>query len=179
MDQINTPLSTRQTPAINSNAELRGRLGQGTVKWMKEITKGSNESLQGYQKDNSLLQKNMWYGPDLLEACKKCNQIKMVEFLMKGNKLLSGYASNKYFSTIPDSGNFTGARVMHLIAKKDVLPADTLKAAVAGLTICDCGMACQIARYGALLDVLGEEKFNRLFGKEHGQPINICYEINN
>ena len=175
MEQV-TSLSNKMQNQLVQN-ELRNKLGQATVKWMKEITKGSNEALGGYQKDNTFLQKKMWYGSDLLEACNKCNQNTMVDFLMKGNKLLSGYAPNKYFSTIPDSVNFTGVRVMHLIAKKDVLPSEALKAAVAGLTICDCGMACQIARYGALLDVLEEGKFNRLFGKEHGQSINLGYNI--
>ena len=42
-----------------------------------------------------------------------------------------------------------------------------------GLTLTGCGEAIQIAEYAALLDVLGEEKFNAIFSAEGQTPLKI------
>ena len=38
-------------------------------------------------------------------------------------------------------------------------------------------MACQMARYGGLLEVLGDDRFNRLFSAQVGQLMNIGHRI--
>ena len=157
--------------------ELRDRLGEATTRWMQEICTASNEAESNYKKDKRYIQKCVWYASDLLKACKDLNQASMVKFLNDNYRLLLGYASPKYFDRIPDRSNLTGCRIMHFLAKAEVLPIEAFKAAVQGLTIADCGVTCQLARYGALLDILGEAKFNRLFGNEAGQPINIGYVV--
>lgn len=158
-------------------AELRDQLGTAQVRWMQTICKGSNEALRGYHEEKGYIQKRVWYISDLRKACEELNQPGMLKFLEENNRWVLGYAPAKYFTKISDGGNFTKYRIMHFVAKQDVLPSEALKAAVAGLTIADCGVACQMARYGALLDVLGEPKFNRLFGNEAGQSINIGYRV--
>lgn len=160
-----------------SASDLRDQLGQAQVRWMQKICRSNQKAVNGYRTDKHYLQKGIWYVTDLRKACIEMKQQAMLKFLESNDKWVVGYAPPKYFSRIPDSSNFTGSRIMHFIAKKDVMPAEALKAAVAGLTIGECGMAYQISRYGALLDVLGEDKFNRLFGSEVGQPINIGYMV--
>lgn len=96
----------------------------------------------------------------------------MFDFIKKENKQLIGYVSPKFFDKIPEKDKLK-FRTWHFIAKPNVLPSDALKAAIKGLSIIDCGMACQIARYGALLDILEENKFNLLFSKNVLGLINI------
>jgi len=91
----------------------------------------------------------------------------------KTGVLLSGSAPNQFFDEIPQEG-FPFRITMHFIAKKDVTPSEAVEAAMQGPTIGECGMAVQLARYAALLDVLTKPKFDKLFSTP-GHRINIGY----
>lgn len=152
---------------------LRDAIGQATIRWMKLIAQNHQEAMQNYPHDHKYLQKNLWYAEGLAKACQASKQPKMVAFIKKGNKQFIGFLPPAFFDRIPENEVKLKFRTWHFIAKPDVLPSEALKAALQGLSIIDCGMACQMARYGALLDLLGENKFNRLFGKQFGQLMNI------
>lgn len=152
---------------------LRERIAQAAIRWMKLIDQSHQEALQKYHEDHKYLQKNIWYAEDLVKACQASREPKMVDYIKRENKQFIGFLPHKFFDRIPENGGKLKFRAWHFIAKSSVLPSEALKAALQGLSIIDCGMACQMARYGALLDILGENKFNRLFGKQVGQLMNI------
>lgn len=175
------PLQPAATTTLVDDKEelnsLRDKIGQATIRWIRLLDQNHQDALQKYPKDHKYLQKNVWYAEDLAKACQASTQPKMVAFIKKGNKQLIGYLNPKFFDKIKENEGKLKFRTWHFIAKSDVLPSDALKAALQGLSIMDCGMACQMARYGALLDLLGENKFNRLFGNQVGQLMNIGLRI--
>lgn len=147
---------------------LQKSLGQLTVEWMKKISQSSKEALKNYTIDLSYTRKNIWYAEDLLKACQKCKQPKMSAFIRNN---ANQYLPSDFFDRIKEEK--TG-KWRHVV-KTTVLPSEALKAAIKGLSIIDCGVACQLARYGALLDVLKEERFNRIFGGAVGQLLNVSF----
>lgn len=155
------------------SVSLESLLAQSTLKWLKVITKNYQENVENYQ-DVDRIQKGVWYAQDFLRACRHNNPAIFDNFKEEGWQL-TGYAPPQFFDRIPDVKNRLKYREWQFLAKPEVLPSDALKAAIQGLSIIDCGMACQIARYMALLEVLKEDKFNRLFGSVHGQLMNIGY----
>lgn len=166
--------SLREFVQEESLQALRIKVGKAVVKWIKAIAENSQKASNTYSEDRSLLQKGIWYAYDLLVACKKVNEMGIYNFIKKDNKQLIGHLPADYFDRIPgNSGIKLKFRTWEFIAKSTVIPSAALQAAFNGLSIIDCGMACQMARYLALRDIIGELKFNRLFGKEVGQRINI------
>jgi uncharacterized protein (UPF0305 family) len=148
--------------------KLRNALGDSVVKWMKIIAESNKEAMDNYKKDKTLIQKNIWYAEDHLKACESLSP-KMTAYIRKNKFQVTGRLNPNYFDITKDEKQ----NHMHYIAKKTVLASDALMEAIKGLTIIDCGIACRIAQYGALLDVLEIDKFNRLFGSAVGQSMNL------
>lgn len=157
------------------SVNLESLLAQTTLKWLKVISKNFQENVENYQ-DVDRIQKGVWYAEDFLRACRHHNPA-IFDYVKEGRRQQTGYVPPQFFDKIPDVKLPLKCRAWQFLAKPDVLPSDALKAAIQGLSIIDCGMACQIARYMALLEVLKEDKFNRLFGSVHGQLMNIGYSI--
>lgn len=151
---------------------IRQSLAESTVKWIKVIARSLQDSIAA--QDPSCLDKGIWFPFYFLEACHRYdsathNYVRNTKWQMKG------YAPPEFFERIPKNDAPLKCRVWEFLAKPDVLPSDALKAAIQGLSLIDCGMACQMARYLALLEVLKVDKFNRLFDSRVGQLMNIGY----
>jgi hypothetical protein len=136
------------------------------------------------------VQSGVWYANDHYQAMKivrdmpkyKASAAKLYEYFVNHKSYAIGYVSPKFFEPIEDtnpemrSPMFGNKRPLQFLVKKDVIPSEALKAAASGLSLIDCGIFCQINRYGSLLDHLGEKKFNILFGSSSkGQRMNIGY----
>lgn len=164
------PITAFVDPAASQNPQLlvlQEKLATSMIRTVQEISKRSFEALANYQTQTTWLNKAIWYPADYILALFKASQSQRIAYFHQNNRLIDGFAPVKFFDR--------GTRSFEFIAKKDVKPSDALASALAGVALLDCGAVVQIARYQALLDVLGEDKFNRLFGSEHGQALNIGY----
>ena len=159
-------------PSKSQLLHLRDQLGQCTADAMKEMIENSEKAYTSYSTDMKSLDKGLWYPHEYIVALKTHNQMKRLEFMKDKGYLLSGYLSAKYFVPLYDGSL---QRDWSFVIKDNVLPSEALKSAMIGMSISGCGTVCQIARYKALLDVLGEAKFNRLFSKPHGTPMELSY----
>jgi hypothetical protein len=154
--------------------ELRNRFGLAVVESVQEMVRNSEDA-----KVKGDLTRGIWYPSDYILALKQGNESSKTryEWLRSKGHLVDGWLSNKHFSPVTTQmGIFIKRRAWNFLMKDEVLPSDALKAAKVGLSILDCGTVCQIARYDALLKILGEEKFNRLFSEPHGQKLNISFD---
>lgn len=149
-------------PAITLG-EVEDRMRQATIKQIKKIVKISNESLA------TPSSKGLHYPSDIPSTDPQ------YEELRDNGGLASGCAPAKYFASYRALG-WPYQEPLHFIAQKNVLPSDALEAAIQGPTIGDCGMTCQLARYGALLDILGKEKFNKLFSDPNQLNTKNCLD---
>lgn len=154
---------------------IRELLGQRVAICLQEIAARTEQVKRDFLTDRSLLDSGVWYPIDYAKALQQTNQSKRLEFLQEKKHLVHGYVSKKFFEPVLEKNK--EARDWSFLVCKDKLPSEALKAAVAGLSILDCGSVCQIARYKALLDVLGDAKFNRLFSEPYGVRMNIGYEV--
>lgn len=166
-----------QTP-LQNKAET---IAEATVRWITMIAQNAHDAMVNYSTDNKYLEQNMWYAEDLWKASLAAKNTTVIEWMKINHKQHIGYASPAHFHRILKPKNEViqiKFETNEFLVKPDVLPSAALKAAVTGLSIIDCGVACQIARYGALHDVLGEKKFNKLFSAESGELMNIGFTPN-
>ncbi len=173
---------TPQTTPLLVEDSLKEKIAAATVEWITALMHSCNEGQRNYPQNNGLVRTGVWYPNSHRLALNtlgaKAKQLNA--FIQQKDGHICGYAPSKYFTYIPDQSRegFNNKRVMHFLLNDNVLPSDAIRAARVGLSIIDCGVACQISRYGALLNVLGERKFNILFGNSSkGQKMNIGYLI--
>ena len=158
--------------------DLRDRLGKSVVEAMQEMATLEDYVKRNYKNDRKYLHTGHWYPQDYVKALTEMGELELLEVLRNNGDLIAGREDSRYFDPIMDNVNGKPTRRnWAAIAKKDKLPSFALKVSMLGFSIADCGSVCQKARYKALLDILGEAKFNRLFSPPHGQPINIGYMV--
>ena len=154
--------------------EFRNRLGRYVVDSMQEMVERSNRA----QTENRL-NEGIWFPRDYISALIENSQSQRLKWLKNKCHLLEGFVDRGLFDEVND--HIDEIRVKQrswtFTVKDGALPSLALKTAKIGLSILDDGAVCQIARYDALLKMLGEDKFNRLFSSEHGQKMNIGYSI--
>lgn len=171
-DSLDQQLLDNSMPTTQLSFHASDRLGEATSQWMQRMS----------NKDPNNMREGIWYPNEHFLKSKKMDQ-KLFEFLNKKAAYIRGYLNKKYFDYINDKGPnsnnvFNGKRIMHFLLKKEAEPSVALNSFLEGLFIVDCGVAVQIARYGALLELLGKDKFNILFGNSSkGQRMNLGYLI--
>ncbi len=151
-------------------SDLRNQFGTFVVESMQEMVQGSEKA-----KQEKNIERGIWYPDEYIQALE--GKGKRYDLLRAKCHLVDGFLPQQFFDPLyAQVGEYTKRRTWSFSPKADRLPSAALKAAKAGLSILDCGAVCQLARYDALLKILGEGKFDRLFGKDHGQPINTTFQ---
>ena len=128
---------------------------------------------QGKKKKLSPLGGNIWYGTEYMDCLKTAECIKRFIFLRKKNAVLYGYCP-KTFEKVND-GESGGPYTYRV--KSDVDPSTAMRSLRTDLCFVDCTMAFQIVALETLLEVLGDEAFNRLFSLHGSYPLVISKEM--
>lgn len=165
----NTPIP-RLTPK-----EVENNLNEWMCKGIETIAKNSFEA-----QSKGLLDKGIWYPIDYKHALDKKGTPKAnerYEWLKKNNGFTKGFLPSKYFTRLGKIENYNSD--WRFTVNTDVKPSEAILDIVEknlGPCILDCGAVCQIVRYYALLKVIGDERFNRLFTEAHGECFNTDYQ---
>lgn len=155
--------------ALSKNLDqLRKLIGLKTVQIIKEIVQQSNDASSNYPQ-RSKIRKGIWLSEPHRKACHELKENKILNWLEEGDKGTNGFAPISYFERIKDGKIVLP---MQFLAKKGVVPSEALEGALKGFTLANSAVVCQLAFYKTLLEVLGKEKFNLLFGKD-GEPIKL------
>ncbi len=154
-------------------SEFKLRLGRVMAWWMTKIAQSNHDVGQNVLQHK--ISDGFWYAQDLLDALKMANQEQTLAWFKKDNKCMGGLISSAHF----DPGYTADGSIVQncFIVKPGIKASEALDAAFTNTVVTDCGGACQIARYATLREVLGDDKFNRLFSSEVGQPMNLGYDI--
>ncbi|MBA3238789.1 MAG: hypothetical protein H0T62_10660 [Parachlamydiaceae bacterium] len=106
------------------------------------------------------------------------NQVDRKKWFIENNRFINMHPP-KLFELIADASSPTGYIRDKIIIKKGAIPNDALQSAQRGLALLECASVCQIGQYQALLKVLGLSKFNMLFSRENGLPLQLSsYDLN-
>lgn len=160
-------------PKETELTRLRNCLGRTVATTIQNIAKTTAEALRTYEMDKTQLDKAVWYPTPYAKACIQLNQIARLEFLQKKGGFSHGYLSTKHFDYLLNNNEQRIPWAWRL--KDNVCPSEAILKASSGISIVDCGAVCTMAQYIALLEVLGKEKFDRLFSAAYGQPLVIEY----
>ena len=106
---------------------------------------------------------------------------------MKNGHTFHGYAPAKFFDPIPSNAYPKKREIFQFKIKEGASPSNAIKQmGRESLALLDCGSSREVAFYQALLEVLGDEKFNKLFerkspfslqiGTGQANPISCLFE---
>lgn len=162
-----------------SVSDLQCRIGELIVRALQEITEDTLRRQKGCQKNRALLNAGVYCSNDYYELLKQTpgdNAKKRLEIFIEQGAFFQGKAPKEYFERIKDKDSVTGNLLNGFQVAKGKLPSEAL-ASILGpnkkLTLVSCIEVCQLAYIKALLDVLGEEKFNKIFAADGKYPLSI------
>lgn len=134
-------VSNSAPPIPQSGQELRLLLADKTVEAIQRIA------------DRNLQNKGVQYPEEYLRRMKAEKGSIPQNFL---GFQTYGFATKEFFQTVERDK-------IHWIVKPDVSASKALEAALNGPTLVDCGIACTLALHKALLDVIGHERYDKIF----------------
>ena len=109
--------------------------------------------LQSYNKPYSPVTIGMWYSIDYSRLINKNDDIRSIFGL-----------SNKYYWDIGVARENGNSLLSYFQSYDYIKPSDALKSFIIGPTFLECANAIQVTIYHHILNIVGEEKFNYLFG---------------
>lgn len=169
--------------SLEKLTNLSEKLGLEAIACMQRITKDNSFRVGGCIKDGepinvSLLKEGIFYPNEYFQLLKKIEEItkkpqpRLQHFIDKGN-FYHGIVSKKHFEMHSNPQHPYGYTPVLYILKKDVAASDALEAIFKGLTFLTCSESCEVSFYSALLQILGKEKFNALFGSDTESPLSV------
>lgn len=117
---------------------------------------------------NDDLKTGFWYPHQYYEVLRKTGMNeKRIEWFRSRGHFFHGYLPHKFFQHTID-GNPAHKRsptgkITDFEMIPSAIPSEAMDALFGELALIDCANACQIAMYQAIREVIGDEKFNRLF----------------
>lgn len=129
------------------------------------IVEDAQNRLEGYKTDVKLLNSGFWYPTNYYEALVEKAQTKRLEWGKKG-PFFYGHAP-KGFDHVTDSSMPGDKKISGYVLKNGMLPSEALKSVKESLCFIDCQEAIQLAQYEALLEILGENRFNEEFSSKN------------
>ncbi len=147
---------------------LRIRLGEIVSRTIKQIAGDFLRRKEGYKRDTTLLESGFWYPCEYFAALKECKKEKRLEYFVKNGSFYHCYPNPKLtgFQSLSDPESLTGKRPGAFILSPGRSASKALQALQQNLIIGDCVQCCQVGQYQALLEILGEERFDKLFSSD-------------
>lgn len=148
-----------------------------------------------YHTNISQLSRGYFYGNEYYRALKELGNNGRIYCLKQKHAFFNIFSNSPYFEPIcqnlvRDLANdafIPGIRIKKdrivrqdtltgELIREDVKPSEALNSLKNHLVFMGCGEACQIAYYLALLEILGQEKFDIIFAYSSKTPLSICFE---
>lgn len=148
------------------------------VEKFQQLITEYNTRKANYKNDVKVLDKGFWYQNEYLECLKEKHQNQRLEWFRNKNAFYHGFPP-KGFEHICDHSTYTGKRLNGYVIKKGTPASEGLKSIKESLCFIDCQEAIEIAYYEALLEILGEEKFNQVFSADGNNPLCLDCDIGN
>ncbi|MCX6990948.1 MAG: hypothetical protein NTX49_07810 [Chlamydiae bacterium] len=132
---------------------------------MQEILADSYERFSSTEDpDGTLLHKGVWYATEFYKACKRLSNLPLASSSVDLGSTYHGHGPQEVVTHIEDATSPTGRHLYAFSLKEGIRASKAMLHLKEGLSFLDCGNVCYLASYFALLDLLGEEKFDILFG---------------
>jgi hypothetical protein len=165
--------SHSQTKPLD-DPSLEKRMGDIVARTVQEISADYEKRRLGSRNDPTLLNGGIWMANEYYHALQEAGKTaaSRLKFLTE-----KGYFYHvlppKQFENILSKDAVSGYVLSSIALKKNCKPSEALSAIKTNLSLLDCSMVCQIGQYQAILEVLGEAKFNKLFSRDGKFPMVI------
>jgi hypothetical protein len=173
-------IEEQQTSAQDFEREqLRLALGKTIAETVQAIAKDRFNRRQNYTTQLELLNGGIWYRGDYYRALESLapnvQAAQCIEFLKRNHCFYHAFAANDLFQYVPKSDAPLGYDPSTLQIKPGVEPSRALHALLheKKFAMMTCLMIVQLGQYQALLQTLGREKFNKLFGHSSVYPLTL------
>lgn len=153
--------------------DVRHRLSDFICSKIQEIAADNKRRLEGFKNDVSLLSGGIFYPEEYFQALKEAGLDDRIEELRNLDAFFYGYAPPESFELYEVAKRTSGLGMFAL--KKGVLPSVAVDKMVEGLTLMECRGVCDLVRYLAIKEVLGNEKFDLLFSADSPFALTIGF----
>lgn len=158
-----------------TTVDVGNRLTDLVCEKIKAICADNKRRLAGAKADPSLLDRGIYYPNEYREALQEAGRTEAIDALAKQNAFVFGFTASKHFQLVDTATRTNGLGKFQLT--KDARPSTGLKEMAEGLTLMECRGICDLVRYWAIAEVLGEEKFDALFCAASRTPLTIGFSI--
>jgi len=121
----------------------------------------------------NMLSSGIWYAAAYYKVLCHFQKRDLVQNWVKSGAFFHGHLPEECFTLVPDLKTPTGMRVNSFRIKANRTPSSVLDQIEKGLSFLDCGILCTLSVYKALCDILGNEKFDYLFGADSPFPFHL------
>ena len=161
-----------QSPALQVE-DVRQTLSDLICSKIQAICADNKRRLEGFKNDVSLLSGGIFYPEEYFHALKEAGLEDRIEELRNLDAFFYGYAPSESFELLDVAQRTSGCGLF--VLNKGVLPSVALDKMAQGLTLMECRGVCDLVRYLAIKEVLGNEKFDLLFSSDSPFPLTIGF----
>lgn len=161
-----------QSPVLQAE-DVRQTLSDLICSKIQAICDDNKRRLEGFKNDVSLLSGGIFYPEEYFHALKEAGLEDRIEELRNLDAFFYGYAPPESFELLDVAKRTSGCGLF--VLKKGVLPSVALDKMAHGLSLMECRGVCDLVRYLAIKEVLGNEKFDLLFSSDSPFSLTIGF----
>lgn len=167
-----TPLVTATTSvtALWSVAKVKQYLADRSCQVLQEIIRDNAHRRQKSYQDPAQLEAGIYYPNDYYALLKRVNAHKHEE-LREAGSYFHGKAPEEFYAMRLNGFTLTGYEPCYFVLKEGKSASEALDAMRHGLALMGCGEVCFLSLYITLRDLLGQDKFDRLFSAQSNTPL--------
>lgn len=160
-------------------AELRDRLGHIVAATVQKISRVFAENVDNAKENLTALDGGIWYASNYyrcLKAFAKRNPVAQQKLNdLRERDYFYHPIPPQCFKLVPSTTSPSGFEIYLIEILEAASPSEALDALVNDcvLGLLDCASVCEIGLYRALQEVLGQDKFDKLFHAKNGAPLRI------
>jgi hypothetical protein len=167
------------------------RIGQVFIEKTQSLLIQADERKRSYLTDSQVLEKGFWYQNEYFVALREMERKTekswsgvfwnwmyptKLDLFKRDNTFYHGYPPEG-FSHVADTSSITGKRVISYVLEPGQSAVQGLANLREKFSLIDCQTLLEIALYEVLLEVLGEERFNRCFQADGPDALKVDRQI--
>lgn len=141
---------------------------------LQGILKDTNQRLEIVHQSDEPLKQGIWYALDYYRALAEKQKTSAVAKFQRNDLFFHGHANLDFVELVQDRNSPTGFAPLSFKIRRGVRPSSAVQSIQKGLSFLDCSSVILLAAYQALLQSLGESKFDLLFSSSSPFPFHLA-----
>lgn len=161
--------------AALAGMSLHQRLGYRAAAKLAAIAADNEHRMRTCRDDGKALATGVFYGNEYALALQEKKETPRFNYLRDRGAFYHGFAPRAFFEPVPCPKSASGFGACDFRLKPGQSPSAAIRSIGPRLALMDCSSTVDLAYCAALLEELGDEKFDVLFGSQATLPLRINF----